>query len=51
MTRYAVEKEWTYGTKNRVWVEGAAVAELSSAMPGIWNQHKDWLQVEGAFVA
>jgi hypothetical protein len=33
MARYAMEEEWTYGTKNRVWAKGDADAEFSSAAP------------------
>jgi len=34
---YAVEENRTYGTKNRVWVEGTEGAQFSGAVPGVWD--------------
>src|SRR5207247_5542245 len=51
MALYAVEENRSYGTKNGVCLESDADAEFSSAVPGVWDQRKDRIQMEGALFA
>ena len=51
MGLYAVEKDRTYGTKNRVCVKGDEGAQFSGTLPGVRDQCQDGVQVEGALFA
>jgi hypothetical protein len=51
MDLYAVEKDRTYGTKNRVCLKGDEGAQFSGALPGVRDQCQDGVQVEGALFA